>query len=67
MESRDEIELLKNFFGLSEKEVRLVICEDIGKDDWLKKTFFITPFVPFSIPDILFSIHYGFEDTFLLN
>jgi len=36
---RDEIELLKDFFGLNEKEVRLLICENIGKDDWLKKHF----------------------------
>lgn len=36
---RDEIELLREFFGLTEKEVRLIITEDIGKDDWLKKIF----------------------------
>ena len=36
---RDEIELLGDFFGLTEKEVRLLIAQDIGKDDWLKKIF----------------------------
>jgi DNA-binding transcriptional regulator PaaX len=36
---RDEIELLRNFFGLTEKEVRLIITQDIGRDDWLKKIF----------------------------
>jgi DNA-binding transcriptional regulator PaaX len=41
---RDEIELLRDFFGLSEKEVRLITCEGIGKDDWLKKLFSITTY-----------------------
>jgi DNA-binding transcriptional regulator PaaX len=36
---RDEIKLLKDFLGLTDKEVKLIIAEDIGKDDWLKKTF----------------------------
>lgn len=36
---RDEIEVLKEFFGLTEKEVRLVVCEDIGGDDKLKEFF----------------------------
>lgn len=36
---RDEIELLKNFFGLTDKEVRLIVAQDIGKDTWLKKFF----------------------------
>lgn len=36
---RDEIELLREFFGLSHKEIRLVIAEDIGPDDWLRKIF----------------------------
>lgn len=36
---RDEIELLKDFFGLTEKEVRLILAKDIGRDDWLKKIF----------------------------
>jgi DNA-binding transcriptional regulator PaaX len=36
---RDEIELLKDFFGLAEKEVRVILAEDIGKDDQLKKFF----------------------------
>ena len=38
-ECRDEIELLRDFFGLSEKEMRLIVARDIGKDDWLKKHF----------------------------
>lgn len=36
---RDEIELLREFFGLSNRELRLIVCEDIGEDDWLKKHF----------------------------
>lgn len=36
---RDEIELLKKFFGFSDKELRLIVAENIGKDDWLKKFF----------------------------
>lgn len=36
---RDEIELLRDFFGLKEKEVRLVLAHDVGKDDWLRKIF----------------------------
>ncbi len=39
---RDEIELLREFFGLSEKEMRLIVAENIGKDDWLKKIFKLT-------------------------
>jgi len=39
----DEIELLRDFFGLTEKEVRFIVTEDIGKDDWLKKIFKISP------------------------
>ena len=34
-----EIELLRDFFGLSEKEIRLIIAENIGKDEELKKFF----------------------------
>jgi DNA-binding transcriptional regulator PaaX len=34
-----EIELLKDFFGLSEKELRLIIAANIGNDDELKKHF----------------------------
>lgn len=34
-----EIELLREFFGLSEKEIRLVIAESIGNDSKLKKFF----------------------------
>lgn len=36
---RAEIELLKDFFGLSEKELRLIITEDLGEDTKLKKLF----------------------------
>jgi DNA-binding transcriptional regulator PaaX len=35
----DEIELLKDFFGLTEKEVRVILAEEIGRDDQLKKFF----------------------------
>lgn len=34
-----EMELLREFFGLSEKEMRLVVAEDIGNDSRLKKFF----------------------------
>ena len=34
-----EIELLREFFGLSEKEIRLVVAESIGDDSKLKKFF----------------------------
>jgi len=36
---RDEIELLKEFFGLTSKELRLIIAEEIGEDTHLKKIF----------------------------
>ncbi len=36
---RDEIELLRSFFGLTEKEMRLILAEDIGEERWLKKFF----------------------------
>jgi DNA-binding transcriptional regulator PaaX len=36
---KDEIELLREFFGLSEKEMRLIIAEDIGDDKWIRKIF----------------------------
>jgi len=35
----DEIELLKDFFGLSDKEVRLITAEKIDEDSSLKKIF----------------------------
>jgi DNA-binding transcriptional regulator PaaX len=38
---QDEIELLKDFFGLTEKEVRVIVAENIGKDDQLKKFFML--------------------------
>ena len=36
---RDEIEVLREFFGLDQKEMRLIVSEDIGPDGWLKKIF----------------------------
>lgn len=36
---RDEIELLKDFFGLSWEELRLIVAPDIGQDDKIKKMF----------------------------
>ncbi len=36
---KDEIELLRDFFGLKEKEVRLIVSKDIGNDVWLKNKF----------------------------
>ena len=38
-ECRDEIELLRKFFGLDQKELRLIIAQDIGPDDWLREIF----------------------------
>lgn len=35
----DEIELLKDFYGLSENEVRLIITKDIGNDKNLRRYF----------------------------
>lgn len=36
---RDEIELLKEFFGLSTSELRLILAENIGEDKELKNFF----------------------------
>lgn len=36
---RDEIELLKEFFGLTDKEVQLVVAEDIGNTNEWKRIF----------------------------
>ncbi len=36
---RDEIELLRDFFGLRQKEMRLIVAQDIGSDEWLKQKF----------------------------
>lgn len=36
---QDEIEFLKEFFGLTEREVRLIVAEEIGEDNWLRKIF----------------------------
>ena len=38
-ECLDEIELLKDFFGLSEDELRLIVAERLGNDDELKEYF----------------------------
>lgn len=37
-----EFELLKDFFGLSEKEARLMVVENIGDDAWLKRVFSVS-------------------------
>lgn len=36
---RAEIELLKDFFGLSDSEIRLIVTSDIGDDEILRKFF----------------------------
>jgi len=36
---RAEVDLLKDFFGLTDKEIRLIIAEDIGESDKFKKLF----------------------------
>jgi len=36
---RDEIEVLKEFFGLKDKEARLIVAENIGEDNFLKRIF----------------------------
>ena len=36
---RVEIELLRDFFGLSEKEIRLIVAENIGNDSKLREIF----------------------------
>jgi DNA-binding transcriptional regulator PaaX len=36
---KDEIDLLKDFLGLTDKEVRLVVSSDIGEDDLFIKKF----------------------------
>ena len=38
-ECQAEIELLKDFFGLSDKELRLIVAQSIGIDEELKKEF----------------------------
>lgn len=38
-ECRDEVEVLKEFFGFSEKEMRLITAQNIGNDRWLRKIF----------------------------
>ena len=39
---RDETELLRDFFGLSDNEFRLVVAENIGDDIFMKKVFRLT-------------------------
>ncbi|MBU3942504.1 hypothetical protein KKA24_00810 [Patescibacteria group bacterium] len=36
---KDEIDLLKDFLGLNDKEIRLVVCSDIGDESQLRKKF----------------------------
>lgn len=36
---KDEINLLRNFFGLSENDLRLLVVENIGRDKEFKKLF----------------------------
>ena len=38
-ECQAEIELLKDFFGLSDKELRLIVAQSIGIDEEFKKEF----------------------------
>jgi len=38
---KDEINLLKDFFGFSEKEIRLIVAESIDQDDKIKEKFSI--------------------------
>jgi len=35
----DEINLLRDFFGLSKKDVRLITADDIEEDSFLRKVF----------------------------
>jgi len=36
---KDEIDLLRDFFGLSQDEVRLIVSNSIGKEEKIKKMF----------------------------
>lgn len=36
---RDEVEVLKDFFGFGDNEVRLIVASDIGVDTFLRKVF----------------------------
>jgi len=36
---RDEVEVLKDFFGLTDKEIRLIVASDIGADSFLRNIF----------------------------
>lgn len=41
-ECQGEIELLKDFFGLSEDELRLIVTEELGNDNKLREHFKLT-------------------------
>lgn len=36
---KDEIDLLRDFFGLTEKDIRLIVAKEIGNDGNLRKAF----------------------------
>lgn len=38
-ECRDEVEVLREFFGLNERELRLIVAADIGGESLLRKVF----------------------------
>ena len=38
-ECKDEINLIKDFLGFTDKEIRLIVSSNIGKDDWLREKF----------------------------
>lgn len=38
---RAEVELLRDFFGLNEKELRLIVADDIGNDAEIKRKFML--------------------------
>jgi DNA-binding transcriptional regulator PaaX len=40
---KDEVDLLRNFFGLSDTELRLIVAKSIGNDFLFKKSFKIGP------------------------
>lgn len=35
----DEINLIKHFLALTDKEIRLIVAKNIGKDSWLREKF----------------------------
>lgn len=40
-ECRDEIELLRDFFGLNENELRYIVTDDMGGDKEVRKLFYL--------------------------